>query len=382
MGDERGEDRRGADVEDHHAQPGAELREEEHRQDQPVRPAGERHEHERHREDDAAEDVRRPDPDPPPEPRRHEGADQPADGAGAEDDPERRRPHVQRANGVQDEERVEDEVEEVDRRRGEERGAHDRRGHEVAHARHDVPLLGHLDLRLDGIDRGQEPGREEKRDRVDEQRVRRLQQLHEDAPHARPCDERERAAAREQRVCLHVFVPLDERHEERRVGDEEEDRHRPHEEGNDVQLLDRQRVDRIGERNRHEQGGAGEVGEDHRLPPATAAVDPGTGVEREEQVRHELGGHEVAHLLRVRVQHEDRGQRDREQRDLVAEERDRLARPDAPEDEVLAQDAWDEPSHRRRSAARATRVASRSLSEPTPRPFHVSTVTTKAPLSV
>ena len=47
-----------------------------------------------------------------------------------------------------------------------------------------------------------------------------------------------------------------------------------------------------------------------------------------------------------------------------------------------AQDAWDEPSHRRRSAARATRVASRSLSEPTPRPFHVSTVTTKAPLSV
>ena len=151
----------------------------------------------------------------------------------------------------------------------------------------------------------------------------------------------------EQRVALHVVVPLDERDEERRVGDEEEDRHRPDEEGDDVQLLDRQRAERVRERNRHEQCGAGEIGEDHRLPPAPAPVDPGARVEREEEVRHELGGDEVAHLLRVRVEHEDRGQRDRDQRDLVAEERDRLARPDAPEDEVLAQHARDEAPHRR-----------------------------------
>src|SRR5262245_481615 len=38
--------------------------------------------------------------------------------------------------------------------------------------------------------------------------------------------------------------------------------------------------------------------------------------------------------------------------------------------------------HRRRSAARATRVASRSPGDPTPPPLHVSTVTTKAPPSV
>ena len=186
----------------------------------------------------------------------------------------------------------------------------------------------------------------------------------------------------EQRVALHVVVPLDERDEERRVGDEEEDRHRPHEEGDDVQLLDRQRVERVRERNRHEQCGAGEVGEDHRPAPVPPPVHPGAGVEREEEVRHELGGDEVAHLLRVRVEHEDRGQRDRDQRDLVAEERDRLARPDAPENEVLAQDARDEALHGRRSAARATRVASRSLSEPTPRPFHVRTATTNAPWAV
>src|SRR5689334_506320 len=101
--DERGEDRGGGDVEDHHPEPGAELREEQHRQDQPVGPARERHEHERHREEDAAEDVRRPDPERPPQARGHERADQPADRPGTEDDPERRRPDAQRANRVQDE---------------------------------------------------------------------------------------------------------------------------------------------------------------------------------------------------------------------------------------------------------------------------------------
>ena len=58
-------------------------------------------------------------------------------------------------------------------------------------------------------------------------------------------------------------------------------------------------------------------------------VRPGADVDREEEVRDELGGAEQAHLRGVGVEGEDGEQRDRQQRDLVAEERDRLPGPEA-----------------------------------------------------
>ena len=51
-----------------------------------------------------------------------------------------------------------------------------------------------------------------------------------------------------------------------------------------------------------------------------AAVGPGAGVQREEQVRRELGGDEVAHLRRVRVEDEDGHERERDQADLIPEQ--------------------------------------------------------------
>src|SRR5262249_16483029 len=58
---------------------------------------------------------------------------------------------------------------------------------------------------------------------------------------------------------------------------------------------------------------------------------PLAGVEREEQVRNERRRRQVAHLRGVRVQLEHGDERQGEQRDLVAEERDRLACPEAAE---------------------------------------------------
>ncbi len=61
-------------------------------------------------------------------------------------------------------------------------------------------------------------------------------------------------------------------------------------------------------------------------------------MEREEQVGRELGGDEVAHLRRVRVEDEDRRERERDQADLVPEQRRGLPEPEAPEPRVLAQE--------------------------------------------
>jgi hypothetical protein len=61
-------------------------------------------------------------------------------------------------------------------------------------------------------------------------------------------------------------------------------------------------------------------------------------VDRKEEVGDELGSAEEAHLRGAGVEGEDSEQRDRQQRDLVAEERDRLPGPEPPEVEVLAQE--------------------------------------------
>ena len=72
-----------------------------------------------------------------------------------------------------------------------------------------------------------------------------------------PATNENRAAAREHRVRPRRSLPLDERDEERRVRDvKKKTLIVPHEEGDDVQLLDRQLAERVRERNRGEQSGA------------------------------------------------------------------------------------------------------------------------------
>jgi hypothetical protein len=122
----------------------------------------------------------------------------------------------------------------------------------------------------------------------------------------------------------------------------EEDRQRPHQERDDEHVRERQRVERVRDRDRAEQQRAAEIGRDHRSPLAGAAVGPGTGVQREEEVRQQLGGDEVAHLRRVRVEDEDRDERERDQAHLVADQRHGLAGPEAPEGRALAQKPWNQ----------------------------------------
>ena len=122
----------------------------------------------------------------------------------------------------------------------------------------------------------------------------------------------------------------------------EEDRQRPHQERDDEHVRERQRVERVGDRDRADQQRAAEVGRDHRLPLAGAAVGPGAGMQGEEEVRQQLGRDEIAHLRGVRVEHEDGDERERDQADLVADQRHGLAEPEAPEHPALAQERRDQ----------------------------------------
>ena len=61
-------------------------------------------------------------------------------------------------------------------------------------------------------------------------------------------------------------------------------------------------------------------------------------MEREEEVRRELGCDEIAHLGGIRVERQDGDERQGDQADLVAEQRDGLAEPETAELRALAQE--------------------------------------------
>src|SRR5437773_2547227 len=100
------------------------------------------------------------------------------------------------------------------------------------------------------VDRAERERRDEERNRVRDQRARRGKDLHEKPPDARAGDEREGAAAVQQRVRLEVAVARDERDEQRAVGDEEEHTEGPDQEADDVQLRHRQHPEPAGDRDR------------------------------------------------------------------------------------------------------------------------------------
>ena len=112
----------------------------------------------------------------------------------------------------------------------------------------------------------------------------------------------------------------------------------PHQERDDEHVRERERVECVRDRDRPDQERAAEVGRDHDPPLARAAVGPGARVEREEEVRRELGGDEIPHLGRARVEGQDGDERQGDQADLVAEQRDGLTGPEAPELAVLTQE--------------------------------------------
>src|SRR6185436_4082088 len=291
---ERGGDRVGRDVEQHHAEARDELGHKQAGVDRPVAAAGERHQHERRRKEHRAGDHHRADTEAATQAPGHERAEHPAERAGAEHEPEHAGPHAQRARRVEDEQRPEDEVEEVDRRRREQLRADDRRVPDVTHPRLQVASPGLLGRRLLRVDRVHRQRREDERERVHDERDRRREHLHQQTAEARPGDVRERAAAVQPRARLEVALARHQRDEERAVGD------------------------------------------------------------GEEQVRKEQRGAEVAHLGRARVQRQHADQRQRDLGRLVAEERHRLAHPEAAEIALLegAGEAKKAPRSRRDDRAR------------------------------
>ena len=114
------------------------------------------------------------------------------------------------------------------------------------------------------------------------------------------------------------------------------------------------------ERERHERDHAGtdEVGDDHQAAPPRDAIQPDAGRQREQEVRQEPDRREQAHLRRVGVENEDGDDRQREERDLVAEDGDRLPEPEVPE-VVLAQQRRRKPRGRggRAASVRSSRAA-------------------------
>ena len=109
---------------------------EEHGENDGLGPARQGDEQERCREEHHPEDEDGADPETTGEAPGHGRPEQAADRAGAEDDPERPRAHVQLAGRIEDEECREDEVEEVERRHRREQRAQDAVSEDEAH-----PLL-------------------------------------------------------------------------------------------------------------------------------------------------------------------------------------------------------------------------------------------------
>ena len=132
----------------------------------------------------------------------------------------------------------------------------------------------------------------------------------------------------QQRAALDVQLTRSDRDEDRRPRQVEPDSQGTDEEPDDVQLLDRQDPGDVGSRHAGDHDGAGKICPDHDALSSLDPFEPHADREREEQVREPRDGGQQAHVARIRVQHEDRRERQRKQRDLVADDRDRLAQPE------------------------------------------------------
>ena len=104
-----------------------------------------------------------------------------------------------------------------------------------------------------------------------------------------------------------------------------DDGQRTDDEAHDEQLRQGERSDQIGHGQAADGYRAQDVGDDHQPAASMYAVQPHAGRKREQQVRQEAGRGQKAHLLGVCIEDEDSDDRDRQERDLVAQDGDRLA---------------------------------------------------------
>ena len=117
------------------------------------------------------------------------------------------------------------------------------------------PRCGLLDL----ADPEDEEAGADEADRVDEDRIGRGEDLDQDARRTPVRRSALRGGDLELRVALDDLIPLDERRQVRLVGDVEEDGADAHEEADDVELPERERVEDVRDRDRAEEHRAAEV---------------------------------------------------------------------------------------------------------------------------
>ena len=244
----------------------------------------------------------------------------------------------ERARRIEEEQREEHEVEEVERRDAEQLGADDRVAADPARAREHAARVVLLVRRVGRVDPAHEERRPDVRDRVERERVRPAEKLHEHAAEARAREERERAAAVREGVGRDVVLAAHDRLEERRR----------------TRRRRRRRACRC--RTRRCRGAA------HVRWPSAYAI--GTVAIRSprqmsvtsitwrrparrstqlpawsEKMRFGTSAIVVSAPICAgrRIEREHRGQRQRDQRDLVADERHRLPDEVAAEVRVLAE---------------------------------------------
>ena len=122
-------------------------------------------------------------------------------------------------------------------------------------------------------------------------------------------------------------MTLHEGGEIRLVGDVEEDGRDPDEKADAVELPDRQRVEEVGDRDRDEQPGTRKIARDQDRSPRQA-VDPDSRRKAHEQERQELDRRQRGDFECARVEHVDRGERQRQLADLRPELTNSLRRPE------------------------------------------------------
>ena len=131
--------------------------------------------------------------------------------------------------------------------------------------------------------------------RVEGDRERRADELDEEAGDGRPGDRRGRARELELRVALDQLVALDDARQVRLVGDVEEDLERARQEGDNVDLDEREPVAEEGDRDGCQERRARDVGTDEDRP-APHPIDPHARRQREEDPRQEADDAEDAEL--------------------------------------------------------------------------------------
>ena len=160
--------------------------------------------------------------------------------------------------------------------------------------------------RLLDLHPAQEERRPEEREAVERERVRAFEQCDERPAEAVADEERERAAAVHEAVRLDVVVTREHGLEQRAERHVEEHAQRAGAEGDDVELRPGEVAERVRDRDGDDQQRAQDVRRQHQLPSAAPPVDPGPGVQGEEQVGDQIERRQHAHLPGRRVEGEHR----------------------------------------------------------------------------